>query len=852
MSSASTGGTEGSSPASSPASATSLTMAAPKYGTLVPNRIFVGGISANTSEEELAQLFSTYGNVKATKIIADRAGVSKGYGFVTFETEEEAKRLQQESESIVLRERRLNIAPAIKKQSFNRPFDGGSGSPPSVPNNAYYYPNGMGLAYQNGIFYNTAAAAPATPIAPPTDPATIYQATGMFGPQAATGHQTFAPVMYQCPAPSLYMPQQYPYSPVPYEPYYPGAPAAGTSPYLYTAGGSQSNTSGSGSNSGNGNNATGATSPPSGPPPSIQSLPPPPPGHFYAPTAPPPHHHASVPTGPSPPQVDHLYYPFTAGPHPPPPPHATMGLNDQQLLLYTVDASCQQTSASDTQAASQEDSRSTSTHSEQPHGETQAASGSATPLVSLMPVKFPMSTRYTNYHPIAIHTANLHSSQACLNETEECTSNQMHCRTIVYHPATVYIPHAHTPAYQNTSGGGSLLPTPPSVTQQIYETNNKGQNLNSRDYSKSVLTSTQTGYIKSQNHGISLTHHNTFGKAQTVGNQSYKYGSVDGKYSTITMTSPRLPLAQYNRRTSGTIMGSPATCFVTQKSGGYGPSIQSNQKSGNFAPVLSYSNQTYNHTSPNSQKGPNLSNVSQDFEYTNGRRNQNSNAEHYLEGFKVNNYGSVRKNVSNNYRNSSTIVSTSHYDVGNGGQAGENYDTNQVENGNLSGQILHCTEVINSDKPASPPPAPYSPMTRPLPILSPPTPQVQFYGPTQNRYQPGLTSQHQQQQQQQQQSTQRRYTVAQTLSAARKPPEKYTGAQATTMLRQGKYKVNGIMQMGSSKVTDEGLGGAGDAPPTVRRMPITPPGSPRTHPGLPAVEQNQLSDTCHQMQALNL
>ena len=32
--------------------------------------------------------------MKQTKIIADRAGVSKGYGFVTFETEEEARRLQ--------------------------------------------------------------------------------------------------------------------------------------------------------------------------------------------------------------------------------------------------------------------------------------------------------------------------------------------------------------------------------------------------------------------------------------------------------------------------------------------------------------------------------------------------------------------------------------------------------------------------------------------------------------------------------------------------------------------------------------------------------------------------------------
>ena len=62
------------------------------------------------------QLFSAFGNVKQTKIIQDRAGVSKGYGFVTFETEEEARRLQVQADNIVLKERKLNIAPAIKKQ----------------------------------------------------------------------------------------------------------------------------------------------------------------------------------------------------------------------------------------------------------------------------------------------------------------------------------------------------------------------------------------------------------------------------------------------------------------------------------------------------------------------------------------------------------------------------------------------------------------------------------------------------------------------------------------------------------------------------------------------------------------
>ena len=95
--------------------------------------MFVGGISSTTTESELHQLFSAFGNVKQTKIIQDRAGVSKGYGFVTFETEEEARRLQVrnmrdvssessvvscqvQADNIMLKERKLNIAPAIKKQ----------------------------------------------------------------------------------------------------------------------------------------------------------------------------------------------------------------------------------------------------------------------------------------------------------------------------------------------------------------------------------------------------------------------------------------------------------------------------------------------------------------------------------------------------------------------------------------------------------------------------------------------------------------------------------------------------------------------------------------------------------------
>ncbi|XP_012530474.1 atrophin-1 [Monomorium pharaonis] len=883
MSSASTGGTEGSSPASSPASAASLTMAAPKYGTLVPNRIFVGGISASTSEAELAQVFSAYGNVKATKIISDRAGVSKGYGFVTFETEEEAKRLQQEADCIVLRERKLNIAPAIKKQPFSRSFDGSTGSPPSVPTSTYYYAatNGMSLPYQNGMtFYNTAAAAPATSIAP-TDPGTIYQATGVFPPQAATGHQTFAPVMYPCPTPSLYMPPQYQFSPMPYESYYAGA-AAGAPQYLYATGSSPSNTNGGGggnSSGSSGTNGTGATSPPTaGPPP---PLPPPHPTHFYAPAAPAAHHHPPVPTGPPPPaQVDHLYYPFPTGPHPAPPPHAAP--MTEQLLLYATDAtSCQQTSASDGQAAPQEDSRPTPSHSEQSHNEVQqAASGTspATPLLpTLMPVKFPVSGRYhTNYHSIAITHAPVppHSAQNA-DSSEDCVASPMHCR-IIY--PTVYIPHTHPPpppyTHHNASGTASLLPTPFSASphQSGYDNNSNAKTYghNSRDCNKyagghggNSLRGGQGG----QNHGYPLAHHhNTYAKnTQNThgGSQSYNNSKCSGnamqdgshKYNTPTIAvSSRLPV-QYNRRTAGSNVGSSA---VLRSSGGGYASNQAAHK--------------VNHTTAYA---------------TNGRARHCGDDQYY----EINNkpmgggYGSGRKNyLSSNNNNNNNNHHHHHHrggaarlDVHGNDNNRPNSDTAQVDSAavvvtstsstTLSSRLSSPCERINADasnaqeKPASPPPAPYSPMTRPLPTLSPPTSQVQFYAPAQNRYQPSSMplSQATQQQQQSASNQRSRYSVGQALSSAnRKPSDKYsstTSGSQTTMLRQSKYKVNGIMQATAAttvagKLADaDSLGGAGDGP---GRLPITPPGTPRTagHPA--AGDQNQLSDTCHQMQALTL
>ena len=56
--------------------------------------LFVGGFPLDLDEEKLTRLFEIYGiTAKSAKIIKDSStGFSKGYGFVTIEDKEEAKR----------------------------------------------------------------------------------------------------------------------------------------------------------------------------------------------------------------------------------------------------------------------------------------------------------------------------------------------------------------------------------------------------------------------------------------------------------------------------------------------------------------------------------------------------------------------------------------------------------------------------------------------------------------------------------------------------------------------------------------------------------------------------------------
>lgn len=55
-------------------------------------KIYVGNLSFSTTEDELRDLFATYGKVESAAIVSDRvSGQSRGFGFVEMSTAEEAQ-----------------------------------------------------------------------------------------------------------------------------------------------------------------------------------------------------------------------------------------------------------------------------------------------------------------------------------------------------------------------------------------------------------------------------------------------------------------------------------------------------------------------------------------------------------------------------------------------------------------------------------------------------------------------------------------------------------------------------------------------------------------------------------------
>jgi RNA recognition motif-containing protein len=80
--------------------------------------IYVGNLSFKVSESELEELFKEFGTVDSVKIITDKfSGRSKGFGFITMENDDEAKKAIEELNGITFKERDLTVNEARPKRT---------------------------------------------------------------------------------------------------------------------------------------------------------------------------------------------------------------------------------------------------------------------------------------------------------------------------------------------------------------------------------------------------------------------------------------------------------------------------------------------------------------------------------------------------------------------------------------------------------------------------------------------------------------------------------------------------------------------------------------------------------------
>jgi RNA recognition motif-containing protein len=92
------------------------------------NKLFVGNLSFNVTENELQDTFAQYGTVLEANLMTDRmTGRPRGFGFVTMSNDEEAQKAIEGLNGFTLDNRALTVNVARPRE--DRPGGGGGGGP---------------------------------------------------------------------------------------------------------------------------------------------------------------------------------------------------------------------------------------------------------------------------------------------------------------------------------------------------------------------------------------------------------------------------------------------------------------------------------------------------------------------------------------------------------------------------------------------------------------------------------------------------------------------------------------------------------------------------------------------------
>jgi len=107
----------------------------------IDNRIFLKGFKLETKEEEVENIFKAYGDIVETKIIRDTFnGQSRGFGFITFDSQQVAQEVLNKVQSIQIGDTEITVGPAkirrlppFGKSFRNRYIQNGVHQPNFIP-----------------------------------------------------------------------------------------------------------------------------------------------------------------------------------------------------------------------------------------------------------------------------------------------------------------------------------------------------------------------------------------------------------------------------------------------------------------------------------------------------------------------------------------------------------------------------------------------------------------------------------------------------------------------------------------------------------------------------------------------
>ena len=93
-------------------------------------KVYVGNLPFNVDDEKLREIFSKFGEIEEATIIKDKySGRSKGFGFVTFANDENAKKAVEEmnEKEVEGRALKVNEARPMEERPPRRDFGGRGG-----------------------------------------------------------------------------------------------------------------------------------------------------------------------------------------------------------------------------------------------------------------------------------------------------------------------------------------------------------------------------------------------------------------------------------------------------------------------------------------------------------------------------------------------------------------------------------------------------------------------------------------------------------------------------------------------------------------------------------------------------